>query len=71
MTSQAPSADCPRFGRLIGGCKFEGRYDTGPASLSFDYRGQRLAELVEATKPQTYVRDVCRRCGRTVERAGR
>lgn len=78
-----PGAACPRFGKLIGGCRFEPRYDRG-ASILRVKPGQRpifeadavqgrvdsLLALAEQYRPQYYVRDVCIRCGRTVEREG-
>lgn len=62
--------DCSRFGKWIGGCKFEGRYDTDEPDLAqFEVlRGVGIPALVESLKAETYVRDVCIRCGRTVER---
>lgn len=63
--------DCPRQGRLIGGCKFEGRYDRGAADVSklqptiqILYAGEVLNNL----RTLTYVHDICIRCGATVKR---
>jgi hypothetical protein len=66
-------ADCPRAGKLFGGCKFSPRYDRSPLTQD------QLLGLASATAPvftsdieacagRTYVRDVCERCGKTIER---
>jgi hypothetical protein len=63
--------DCPRARNLFGGCKFSPRYDiSAPASWVGDYQGPAagLVLVAEASKAQTYVRDVCERCGKTIER---
>lgn len=74
---------CPRAGKLFRGCCFEGRYDT-PVASRFDelYGGLWMtatpmpgdptkAELARPVQPKkTYVRDICRTCGRTIERQG-
>lgn len=63
-------SQCPRFGRLFGGCRFSPRYDdTAPTPAHIDalvapVTGSELA----GTRSITYVRDVCERCGKTVER---
>jgi hypothetical protein len=59
---------CPRAGRLIGGCKFSPRYD------SHAYSAEQIKALAYAggwriPGTVTYVRDVCERCGKTIERA--
>lgn len=60
--------DCPRSGKLFG-CKFRGRMDKTGAVDARGYAGPVDAEMVNAMKSQwTYVRDVCERCGKTVER---
>lgn len=64
--------DCPRAGKLFG-CKFTGRYDTTPpaADVIREIRGDLLAPFtddIEAASARTYVRDVCEKCGKTVER---
>lgn len=60
--------DCPRAGRWRG-CNFEARYDVinGPPKPPND----TLITSWKVTGPpgsRTYVRDVCTRCGRTIER---
>lgn len=71
-------SDCPRFGKWIGGCRFRARYDNGaampsPEQLSAATDGAftcDIPEIVGLLKSQqaTYVRDICVRCGKTVER---
>ena len=62
-------SDCVRANRLFGSCNFEARYDTVPT-----VDGQEAFWLgpdkLEALSKRTYVRDVCTRCGRTIERLG-
>lgn len=52
------------------GCKFAARYDEGQGSLPDPdcYSVLDAAELLKASKPKIYVRDVCERCGITIER---
>jgi len=62
---------CPHRGKLIGGCRFEPRYDYGPPVGSVDAAGRTTRSaisIIEATKPRTYVGDVCIRCGEFVRR---
>lgn len=59
---------CPRRDRWIRGCRFEPRYDEGESTMGGKGSAGRVLELVEASKPKTYVRDVCVTCGRTIER---
>lgn len=66
--------DCPRAGRFVGGCKFRPRYDLGAPT----FPGDSLSEistsanavyvLMKESKPQTYVADVCERCGKMTAR---
>lgn len=63
------NGNCYRLGKLIGGCKFEPRYDLGPPDLSrFTSMKNAHPEFFEALKPKTYVHDVCIRCGTIVKR---
>lgn len=64
-------SECPRKGRIFGGCRFSPRYDKGPPSHARMEKvyPEQIPEILEASKPITYVRDVCERCGKTVERA--
>jgi len=72
-------ADCPRFGKFFRGCLFAGRYDSIAPSAdviaamrSIVDSGQlenEIAGALEALSSSTYVRDICIRCGKTVERA--
>jgi hypothetical protein len=59
---------CSRQGRWIGGCKFEARYDLGPADLSrFEsLSGGRVVSFMETLRSKTYRGDVCVRCGKIV-----
>lgn len=61
---------CPR--KWIRGCRFEPRYDLGSPRIA-NLSAGRMTEssfvaVIEASKPKTYVRDVCTTCGRTIER---
>lgn len=67
--------DCPRFGKLFGGCKFEPRYDEPSLASLFGnglYTSMTLngkIALIEDISPKkTYVRDVCVRCGKAIDR---
>lgn len=63
--------ECDRVGKLFGGCAFEARFDLGPSTMTGEgYMGMRLGELVEKYRQKTYVRDVCVRCGKSIERGG-
>jgi hypothetical protein len=59
---------CPNG--LFGSHKFEARYDLGPTDLSpfQSIRGLFAARFAEAMRSKTYVRDVCVKCGMTIER---
>lgn len=63
---------CPRLGKWIGGCRFEPRYDLGPADLSVfnSVRGGGFLDLVEKMRAKTYVHDICTTCGKIVQRPG-
>lgn len=52
------------------GHKFDGRYDQEPSKLldGAKFEGPDLHEVVAAFRKRTYVRDVCVRCGETIER---
>ena len=66
---------CPRAGRWIGGCSFEARYDRIPPEptvdpvLGFPFYVSTME--IEARTKRIYVRDVCTRCGKTIERGGK
>ena len=69
------SADCSRAGRWIGGCKFEPRYDLSEPDQSLRDTVRYADEIPAYTvkllvNKSTYVRDVCVRCGKTIERSG-
>lgn len=60
--------DCPRVGKWIGGCNFEARHDKIPVKTedSFWIIG---TDRLNALAKRIYVRDVCTRCGKTIERS--
>jgi hypothetical protein len=60
-------SDCPRAGKWFG-CNFEPRYDLSPADCSQFGRIRGSVDALEPLRAKTYVRDVCTRCGRTIER---
>lgn len=60
---------------LFGVHRFEARFDLSagdPAKVSPDMTllawGSNLPRIVESTRVKTYVRDVCVKCGATIER---
>lgn len=58
-------------GSWFGVHKFTPRYDYGAAQGLERIRVeglQAIKDIIEAMRPRTYVRDVCERCGETVER---
>lgn len=59
---------CPNG--LFGSHKFEARYDLSAADLSpfQSIHGLFAARFAQAMRSKTYVRDVCVKCGRTIER---
>ena len=62
---------CPRAGKWIGGCRFEAHHEYGrPAKWDFGWgvRADEAERLLRASRRWIYVRDVCRTCGRTIER---
>lgn len=61
-------SDCPRFGKLIKGCKFEPRYDTGPADLNGLSVKGASPSILEQFRRVTYVADVCVTCGKVIKR---
>lgn len=63
---------CSRQFSWWGCCKFQPRYDIEPmvpAGLSGSkFTGSAATEIIELMVKRTYVRDVCIRCGLTIER---
>ena len=70
-------AECPRIGKLLGGCKWEARYDEPSlfsqvfgdglyTSLNIKGENGSIENIIPTKK---YVRDVCIRCGKTIERS--
>lgn len=57
-------------GRLFGH-NFEARYSYGAATTmvdEFEGNASAVIAVIEASKPETYVHDVCTRCGATIEK---
>jgi hypothetical protein len=58
---------CKGLAGLIFGHKFQPRYDKGTPALTSvkaaDGCPDDWVDLVEASKPSTYIHDVCTRCG--------
>jgi hypothetical protein len=53
----------------IFGHNFRPRFDLGPADVSaFRTISAADPDFLEQLRTQTYVRDVCERCGHTIER---
>ena len=65
-------SECKRVGWRLFGCKFSGRYDTqepADSDMHLFHSGQAAIEAIRAgIRKRVYVRDVCERCGRVVER---
>jgi hypothetical protein len=68
-------SDCIHAGKLFGGCNFEARYDSFPIANEeqtlYVYALLPIADRINAVVERIYVRDVCTRCGRTIERSER
>lgn len=62
------SNTCPRAGKWIGGCNFEARHDCIP-TVSAEDAFWLAINKINATHKRIYVRDVCTRCGKTIERS--
>lgn len=60
--------DCPRAGRWIGACNFEARYDRMPPTPKESAMYILTNTRCEILTHRIYVRDVCTRCGKTIER---
>ena len=70
-------SECDRktiFGRPA--CRFEARYDQGAIDAENFYASDLITiethdrvDALAAWRKQTYVRDVCVKCGKTIERA--
>ena len=61
---------CPRRGKLFRGCYFEARYDLGEPKFEgpVNYVGSDLKGVIDRHRAKSYVRDVCVRCGKVIER---
>ncbi|MFL9904630.1 hypothetical protein PQR71_41970 [Paraburkholderia fungorum] len=69
---------CPRAGRWFGGCNFESRYDENPVELVSEVvsvinraSDEAVHAIMRGNIKQVYIRDVCTRCGKTIERNGK
>lgn len=55
------------------GHNYQPRFDKTPARFSIDgargFSSGEIARMAEPFRQVTYVRDVCKRCGATIERA--
>lgn len=67
--------DCKRAGRWIGGCEFKARYDVRPSELVSSVVAEisrasddAVRSILNGNIERIYVRDVCTRCGKTIER---
>jgi hypothetical protein len=63
--------DCPRLGKLFGGCKFTPRYDTVSATVPdsmVTFWSQGVAPPKPTPARKTYLGDVCERCGKSLFR---
>ena len=51
-------------------CDFQPRYDYGEPTIAKagNIDAYDLMQIMEASKKKTYVRDVCNRCGKVIER---
>ena len=64
---------CPRFGKWIGGCKFEPRYERSPPTIAPTWlRGRAIlfeedVAAIAALSGEGYCGDVCIRCGKQVK----
>ena len=56
----------------ILGHKYEPRYSYGsPSKIEVEnVRENGLVRLLEASKPRTYIYDICIRCGHTISKEG-
>lgn len=58
---------------VAGGCEWIERYDISASALNLDDAGsvdqEYLEDLAEKYRTETYVRDICVKCGRTAERS--
>lgn len=59
--------DCPRIGKLFGGCKFSPRYDKiAPTPAQLKELTFHFSEDYEGITGRRYICDVCERCGKTL-----
>ena len=65
-------SECPRVGRLFGGCKFSPRFHQLPPSADVvkvlaEQQGYLLDTDIISLRTEHYVHDVCERCGKTTK----
>lgn len=64
-------SECPRIGKLIGGCKFEPVYDTTPPALEefgeFSGAAGAWVLLARELTAKKFRGAVCTRCGRVAD----
>lgn len=63
--------ECERKNAWFRACKFEARHDIGAYDGKLGLltlKGQSLASVIESTKSQTYVCDICTNCGKKIVR---
>ena len=59
--------DCERKGKWVRGCKFEPRYDLGPADMTgFESLRSASTSFFETLRKKTYRGDICVTCGELV-----
>jgi len=59
------------IGRVLGH-RYRPRFDEGePAISKVEGSPMEAMALIEASKPLTYVYDICTRCGRVIRRDGK
>lgn len=56
---------CPRLGKLFGGCKFRPRYDSVQAPDTIQWMMSVGPQEARGTRV-TYICDVCETCGKTL-----
>jgi len=61
-------SECARKDWLFRGCDFRPRYDERPRDANIKGKFFSAGEFREMITLKVYVRDVCTRCGKTIER---
>lgn len=57
--------NCPAESWLTKGHRYEARYSYGNPTVTKAWGGaiSTVPEIIESSKPRTYVHDICTRCG--------